>query len=474
MDTKRVLLIGLPSPDESMRAAGFFSNINLHEINTIIWNPATLHFDLIERFSISNLESLDFVLADNMYNALEHRLNFLVTWVERGHALVVLTCRPLRLIGNYPTHEKKVHPLGELAPFNWATWIPASGRLIEFCGPEPTREFLQWLLDDPHYEIVLGKTDLSPLLRVSTTQPVPPQLVGGYRRVGAGIVAFVPSPNWDEYDPNTGELQAVLEDLAELPAQLREGDPQLPAWADAYCLPDEADARAKITQIESEIANSRNLIEEKSEVIAAAQPPKHLFAGTGESFAHAVKQALEDFGLKVVEGPKFKADLLVWDGERLAAVEAKGINGSVKDGNLRQCERWRLDVMSTLGNSPESRERDPDLKEYARKLSELGVPLDNEKSPADCKGIMVIGTFRDTPLQERTKRDFPDPVARRVARSAVCGLTGLQLLGLVLEARTDPARRKEIVDAFFTTNGALKEAESWNTFLKTPSEVGSE
>ena len=85
---------------------------------------------------------------------------------------------------------------------------------------------------------------------------------------------------------------------------------------------------------------------------------------------------------------------------------------------------------------------------------------------------MVIGTFREIPLQERTRPDFPDPVARRIARSSVCGLTGLQLLGLVLEAQTDPARQKEIVDALFTTNGVLKEAEKWNTFLKTPSNGG--
>jgi hypothetical protein len=79
---------------------------------------------------------------------------------------------------------------------------------------------------------------------------------------------------------------------------------------------------------------------------------------------------------------------------------------------------------------------------------------------------MIIGTYRQIPLDARPVDSFPDPVARAIARSNVCALTGLDLYCLVQQIRADPNRKAGIVDKLFSTNGVVTPAD-WRTILSS-------
>ena len=107
------------------------------------------------------------------------------------------------------------------------------------------------------------------------------------------------------------------------------------------------------------------------------------------------------------------------------------------------------------------------MKRYADIIVGLGVPKDSGQE-IPCKGIMVIGTFRKTSLDQRTQRDFPDSLTRVINRSGISAVSGLELLVLLAEARNAAHRKREIIDRLFRGNGVL-EGSDWRGALSAVS-----
>ncbi len=57
----------------------------------------------------------------------------------------------------------------------------------------------------------------------------------------------------------------------------------------------------------------------------------------------------------------------------------------------------------------DQKKADIDLAHYAERLVELDAPVGSEETTVECKGIMLIGTFRKIPISDRKEPDFPDP-----------------------------------------------------------------
>jgi hypothetical protein len=84
-----------------------------------------------------------------------------------------------------------------------------------------------------------------------------------------------------------------------------------------------------------------------------------------------------------------------------------------------------------------------------------------------CKGILILGTFRLLPLDQRTQADFTENVIRVLAMGDICALTGLQLYCLVLAARSEPDLKETIMAELFETRGVLGRARDWRQILRT-------
>jgi hypothetical protein len=207
-------------------------------------------------------------------------------------------------------------------------------------------------------------------------------------------------------------------------------------------------------------------VTEQSAVITSEQWLKLLYSGTGDDLVSVVGFALRELGLQVVEGPRRRADLLVWDGSRLAAAEVKGLDGTAREANHRQAVRWAADVNACLSATPEDRKQDSDLERYAEKLTELGLNVSSPINNLECRGLMIINTFRQTPLHERNSDSYPDPVVRAIARSNVCALTGLDLYCLLKQAREEPSKKSEVTDILLSSLNGVLAAIDWREFIR--------
>jgi len=441
----KTLLIGQPGAYGWCQTAGLVSDANLSEFTTII-------LDIVLAFS-----QIGTSLASYQVDLIKRRLNAIEDWVEAGHTVIIVVRNIILLVGNAPTRANA------LPFFDRINYTQASGTQIEYCGgASAAGEVLRSWIGRLQYELVIDAPNLEPLLRVQRASKGSAQFVGGIVKKGAGRIVLVPPPTRPQ------DHVQYLQALANLPEQILGEPSELPAWAANFRTADETKALDNIAALKAQISEIENAIRMEEEKLLQADQLKTLFAASSDAFVAAVSNALTELGLRVIDGPHPRADLIALDDARgILVVEAKGLDGAAREANLRQAERWVADVRYVCTVSDEEIAADADLQGYAEKLTDLGISTQARRD-INIKGAMVIGTYRKTPLDKRLEPDFPDPVMRVVSRSEVCALTGLQLLLMVLRARKDPTLKPKFIEQLFATSGQLDLKVSWKDFLVGP------
>lgn len=383
------------------------------------------------------------------------RLAALLTWVSEGHNLIVVLedFAPLKISRDNRAvmFDLKKHEL--LSPISDFKQI--IGERVECIGEQ--NEFLAQLSEYLSYRDVLTSTTAGRLLRVARSTDGADQVVGLTIRRGKGRLFFMPPPK-------PAALDFCITIFAQLPDDEVAEAAELPEWVAEYENAGEAKASVRISELLRQIDERQREVETCRQALATSAWIKQLFAGSGDSFADAVARALKEMGLEVEPGPHPRADLLIRDGNNIGATEVKGLDGIARENNLRQTERWTAEVNAALASSAQEREADPDLVRYGEVLTALKIPLDGTHQ-TNCKGIMIVGTYRKVPLVDRTDVDFPDAVLRIAEREQICALTGLDLLVWLLVAQSDPAQKDVFRGKLFSTNGRLKAPADWTSVL---------
>jgi hypothetical protein len=305
------------------------------------------------------------------------------------------------------------------------------------------------------YTSLLSGADLQPLLRVVKKNPnSPTEIVGGFVRYGQGLIIALPHANHRLY----------FRELLKLPELLSKSSTvALPDWTAVFRTVLETSAITNKAELNAQIDGIQKQIDKHDETIAIDRKLMRLVASSGDDFADAVADALREVGLKVVEGPHPRADFISHTDSRFIAIEAKGLDGGAKEIQARQVVTWRSEV-DTASVASDDDLNDQDVAKYAHLLDQL---MPRTSASDECKGVLIVGTFRKQPLSQRDpNQDFPDTVKRFLERERICALTGLQLLGLVLEARSEPRRKPLITEALCSTNGIFADHKDWTAFLK--------
>jgi hypothetical protein len=261
-----------------------------------------------------------------------------------------------------------------------------------------------------------------------------------------------------------GRTDAYWAALAQLPSLLRTPMAEFPSWVDRFRTSWEAGAFNGVSARQAELERLQTELAELDGAIDDARQLKQLFVGTGTPFQTAVASALVELGLQVVNGPNPRADLLATNGVRIAAIETKGVEGVAREEYVRQVMMWMPEVDAALATEMEHAENDQVLEDYKQQLA--GLNLSARKKDQDCKGILVLGTLRLTPLDQRTQPSFPENVKTVLVRQDICALTGLQLFILVTLARSDPALKDQFQQALFDTRGVLELGLDWSQALE--------
>jgi len=419
---------------------------NLGEFSGVLWSPATLLRELESGHTLSAVR----------------RFHELTEWVKEGNIIVIVGPPRDHLKVDYV--DKRIpHSYDFLANeiFSDITFRHTSGSLVEYCGPDNLSQLIGNFASAVSYNAIISGQKLVPLFRVSQASTRRDQIVGAFKPLGNGMVVFLPWLSTSMASEITAYYAAALS----IPEYLnKEFSEQGPDWLSLFQTSAEQEANEKIKNAHSQILKIEAEIVKLKRAIFLEQSAKILFTGTGDAFANAVAEALRELGLKVIEGPKHRADLIAWDGKRLAAIEAKGIEGPAREKNIAQAVRWAADIAAARLSTEEDAADDIDLENYRTKLADLGVPIANSEPELPCKGIVILGTFRKTPIDERSN-SFNDPVVRVINRSGICALTGLQLFNILREVRAELTSRNSAIDKIFGTNGVLDLGHEWQGHL---------
>jgi hypothetical protein len=439
----------------SVGGSPLLSTTNLYEHELIFLSPYALAREL--------WATQQHYVQKDKHEAAVAKMAQLVEWVKKGHTLVALGPTPVPF--SVVQYGRTLHEFSVecYSPLDLIKMTPKSGGSVQVSGQN--EKIISDLLSKhlTSYSVVISGKGLVPLITVKTANTSgATDIVAGYVQLEKGLVIF--APHWN--GPGSDYWQA----LAQLPSILRREPTAFPEWVDDYRTKSEAEIfdsrersnqevqklRAEIIALEADIENQRQL--------------KRLFTATGPDFEDAVCDALRELGFQMTVGPHPRADLLGSDGVRVAAIEAKGIEGAAREEHVRQVMMWMPEVDAALSTPIDESASDPVIESYKTRLRELD--LSKRDTARDCKGILVLGTFRSLPLAERTGLDFVNNVAQVLTRQDVCALTGLQLFNLVIIGRTEPEKKQGIRAAIMATIGVLGTSKDWSETMQVAPKSG--
>ena len=427
------------------------ANLDEHEI--IIISPSEMSSEIFPPGHSAQL-------GPTRHAQISKRMAELLEWIQRGHTLFVTD------IGKFPFQimqsDKTTTPFGveRYSPMDMVVSTSKSGSNVKAIGAPEVVDLLSPYIGS--YDVVIKGNAIHPLAVVKTTKHTTgaADIVAGYFHVGSGLVIFIPSwlDNW-----------AYWKSLTKLPSILRREQPALPDWVDDYRTSTDVEMFEHLDRRAAEIVKLRDEVANLQSEIAEHRQLKALFSASGTQFEEIVHDALAELGFQIVMGPHPRADLLAVNHARVAAIEAKGIEGAAKEEHVRQVTMWMPEVDAALATLAET-DPDPVIENYKEKLR--GLDLSNRDADLDCKGISVLGTFRSVPLDQRPSESFNMNISQVLIRRDVCALTGLQLYCMVMKARTNPALKRDFRTAIMQAKGVLDMATDWAEVLAPRSKAG--
>lgn len=389
----------------------------------------------------------------------QNKVSELVSAVQRGLKLVILIDG---LFCNNPLQQLNGIKLGNTPPFNLIKEShKESGNTV--IPAEPTLDIWDSSifshLTEIEYEVVIDSTEATPLLIAGKGHAGPDKVTACYQKMGDGLILFMPSKTImrpEHYVYTLYSIATAISDL-NLVSPIIE-------WSKDFCFQDELSLRKEIAQKEEIIEKAKTSLEEiENEILTKHAPLKKLFTSSDRIFEEAVKSALKEIGYDAVFGPTGHADLVAYDGKTLLALEAKGIFGPIKEGHISQASKWVAELDTVLYMEEDEITDEIDLK-YLECLKELGLNTGAERSVNFSKGVVICNTYCQLPLDQRDD-DFSIKVPENLTRRHICGLTGLQLLGMLLDVRKSEAQAEKYRQEIVGTDGVLSGFEDYTKFL---------
>ncbi|SCE71632.1 hypothetical protein GA0070558_103290 [Micromonospora haikouensis] len=321
--------------------------------------------------------------------------------------------------------------------------VGAAGRRISISGDGPIVALLRKYKKFLTYQAFIENPPGRSIANVTGTERV----VGSIQRSnGGGHLILLPAPNFavefDEGDGPEEEEDRWLDEALDFQKDLIEAIASLsgarsdarPAWAARFDTKDSRRARDAVIKQEKAITAARNKLtklQQEQEVVEARQ---QLYLGTGRSLELEVRSVLELLGGSVTEPEPGRDDWQVSFPEGTAVVEVKGVSKSAAEKHAAQLEKWVSGAFEESGVKP--------------------------------KGILIVNTWRELPLDERTGADFPDQMLPYCIGREHCLVTGLQLFVIRSEVERDPNQAAHWRKTLLQTSGKIDGCDDWRAVVE--------
>lgn len=335
--------------------------------------------------------------------------------MSAGKTIVVFISGPLAFKNEL---NNKIIYLSELFPIFPHT-ISSEGNRLEFIGNGIFQNLWTDFKSSFKYSAYFKEKIGEPIFKIKDSS----NYVGTHMKYQEGHIIVLPKPT-PEADGNLSseffsEMSNIIKKLT-----LKENKITLPEWTKKYYLPNEKEIESRVSQLNQELKNIENELSLKKAEVEELKTFKFLISGTGTLLEDKVGEVFSYMGFSVREGEKGRDDLIIEYDNKIAVVEVKGVSKSAAEKNAAQLEKWVMQYLEI-----------------------------NEVKP---KGILVVNSYKDIPLEERDSEDFPNQMLKMSVQREHCLISGAQLLSIYIICLNQPSRKKELIDSLFNTIGVYE------------------
>lgn len=442
--------------DDTERAS-FMDDTSVFDFDVVIWDPAT-SFDIYSRYSESyqNLPCLSDDRSVQIQSDAKRRRNEFTEFVNSGRVLVVFASPPLEcyVASGQRTYSgtgrnrsvtrivNRFNLLSALPVPTEVSFIPANGKRIELDGDGPLIQVLRKYLERLEYNVVIKNFSAEQLAHVAgTDRPV----AFLQRSKGGGYLVLLPSvdlANSNSVDDEEARDDPWADDAPDFQSDLLDALDRLsgskvtarPRWAVQFATDEQQRLREELLAQQSKIEAAREALSELQQQQERATARDQLYLGTGRALEVQVKEVLELIGGTVTEPAPGRDDWKVQFPEGKAVVEVKGVSKSAAEKHAAQLEKWVAQEYEATGKAP--------------------------------KGLLIVNTWKDSPLDKRTKDDFPSQMIPYCKGRDHCLITGLQMFVIRADVEAKPDRAEFWRKKLMQTSGTLVGAKDWPKVIK--------
>ncbi|MEQ8469866.1 MAG: hypothetical protein RIC35_01695 [Marinoscillum sp.] len=304
-----------------------------------------------------------------------------------------------------------------------------NGQNIETIDEWFTTNFLDIFKHNLYYNYRIDQSNGIPLFFIKDTKYV----VGEYYKVGNGIILIMPEfnlPQGKDIEEFVLSQIHISNGLLELES---ENEFKYPEMVYDYKTPNELSERKKLDQLIQQKVEIEKKIEAENEVIDEINKTKLLFTSDGDLLETTCKAIFERLGFETIKPEKNRDDLIIKFNEYVAVVEIKGTSKSSGEKHSAQLQKWVSDYHINKDYNP--------------------------------KGILIVNTYKNIPIENRTEKDFPDQMMKYVSQMEHCLISGLQLFALYEDFKGGKISQEKVLELLFNTVGELKYTKNIERYL---------
>lgn len=439
----------------------FGSDISVFDYDVVFWDPEKSFDNYSHYDTYMGLPSLaDFassqIMADVQRRGTEFR-----EFIEAGRVLVVVarppqTCYVQTGRSEYSGTGRNARKTNFVEQFDIWSALPADsiglqkarGDRIEAFGDGALQGVMRKYVKDLAYTATMSSP---PGTAIATVAGTSRRVASFLTSKGGGALVIIPDTTFVPSRTEEGEIRKWPKKATDFQVDLLEAIESLigssevarPSWASDYSTASQREARAAIKKQQAIVTRARNKLATLQADAEAADLRDQLYLGTGRQLELRVKDVLEQLDCTVTEPAPGRDDWKVEFGKYRAVVEIKGVGKSAAEKHAAQLEKWVAGELEETGKTP--------------------------------KAILVVNTWREVPLADRSGEDFPSQMLPYCESRGHCLVTGLDLFVIACDVDDNPNRAKYWREKLLSTVGRLEDVPDWRDFVeRAESEVAEE
>lgn len=411
---------------DKVRSITLGSSESLFDFDVVYMNPRS-SIEGLFNYHISVLASAGFPQGTvaNIRKVLENRISQFEAFLSSGRTLV-LTPLFIPTIKSVNRAASESIDLNELFPWGTDNLKEDIGENVTASNISPYQTFFNAIKGRISYQARFTKPLGQPIFYIHNTK----QVVACIEQRGKGTILYLPPPKPGPDDERIyfTALEALIKNL---PKSVE--NESLPQWTNNATVVQENEAKINLDKLYEEQSALTGKISVAEQRHASITEMKRLFASNGADLEKAVKAVLVYLGFEFTTTEPNRDDLIGKFKNTPVVIEIKGHSKSAAESDATQLEKWVTEYYSNHKVEP--------------------------------KGILVVNTFRNIPLDQRTATDFPAQMLPYSEKRGHCLLTGLQLLGVYSAAVLGKCSNDELADKLLSTEGWLSEFRDWRQFV---------